>query len=175
MIQLKGEKIHLRALEPTDLDNLYAWENDPANWKVSHTQAPFSRFVLEQYLASAHEDIYTVKQLRLIIADNENQQAVGTIDLFEFDPNHLRAGIGILIAAPEDRRKGYAAEALKLLLNYCFETLNLHQLFCNIAVDNEPSILLFQKAGFSITGLKKEWNREGQHFKDELFLQLIHP
>ncbi|MDQ3046593.1 MAG: GNAT family N-acetyltransferase [Bacteroidota bacterium] len=169
---LKGRNISLRALEPEDIDLLYQWENDADNWLVSNTQTPFSKFVLEQYIASSHIDIYSAKQLRLVICE-QNGLAVGSIDLFDFDPNNLRAGLGILISDKSDRRRGYASEALELLVEYCFHTLNLHQVFCNITTDNEPSILLFQKHGFSITGLKKQWVRDGEKFKDELLLQRI--
>jgi diamine N-acetyltransferase len=177
-MQLKGEHILLRAVEPADIDVLYQWENDTDNWKVSNTLAPFSRFVLEQYIATAHQDIYTVKQLRLMINRSPSSQAegsmpVGCIDLFDFEPNHQRAGVGILISDKSDRRKGYASEALEILIQYCFLSLNLHQLYCNITPDNEASILLFQKHGFQITGIKKEWIREGTTFKDELMLQRI--
>jgi len=171
-LKLQGQHILLRALEPGDIEALYQWENDTENWKVSSTQTPFSRFVLEQYIASAHQDIYSVKQLRLIICANENKP-VGCIDLFDFEPNHLRAGIGVLIAEKSERRKGYASEALELLIEYCFKLLNLHQLYCNITTDNEASILLFQKHGFQITGIKKQWIRDGDSFKDELLLQRI--
>lgn len=171
-MKLQGQHISLRAMEPSDIDLLYIWENDAETWAISNTQAPFSRFVLEQYITTAHQDIYTIKQLRLIIC-NEDNKAVGSIELFDFDPNHLRAGVGILIAEKADRKKGYASEALALLIDYSFLSLNLHQLFCNIAVDNEPSILLFQKHGFLITGMKKQWIREGDRFKDELLLQKI--
>ncbi|HSH67836.1 MAG TPA: GNAT family protein, partial [Bacteroidia bacterium] len=80
---------------------------------------------------------------------------------------------GILIADKLDRGKGFASEALTLITNYCFELLNLNQLYCNVTVDNEMSILLFKKHGFEITGVKKSWIREGNVFKDELLLQLI--
>ncbi|MCW3083912.1 MAG: acetyltransferase, ribosomal protein N-acetylase [Bacteroidetes bacterium] len=176
-MKLKSEFITLRAIEPADIDVLYNWENDTDNWKVSSTQTPFSRFVLEQYITSAHEDLYTAKQLRLmidtIVPAGEEVRAVGSIDLFDFDPNHLRVGIGILIADKSDRKKGYASETLKLLVEYCFTSLNLKQVYCNITIDNEPSILLFQKHGFQITGIKKQWIRDGAVFKDELLLQRI--
>lgn len=179
-MKLSGQHILLRALEPSDIDALYAWENDTNTWKVSNTQTPFSRFVLEEYIVSSHQDIYAAKQLRLMIdalpdasSGETANRSVGCIDLFEFDANHQRAGIGILIADKADRRQGYANEALKIMIDYCFNTLNLHQLFCNIAIDNEPSILLFQQHGFQVAGIKKQWIREGSKFKDELFLQKI--
>ena len=175
-MKLTGSHVHLRAMEPTDIDILYSWENDTSNWKLSNTQAPFSRQVLKQYIESAHLDIYSVKQLRLIIEEHSSSKQarpIGCIDLFDFDPQHLRAGIGILIAAENDRRKGYASEALSLLTNYCFDVLNLNQVYCNITVDNESSILLFNKHGFQITGVKKAWIKEGNLYKDELLLQFF--
>jgi diamine N-acetyltransferase len=169
---LLGERVRLRALEPHDIDLLYKWENDTAVWVASNTFTPFSRFVLEQYIASSHNDLYTNKQLRLMITTREGKD-VGAIDLFDFDPHHQRAGIGILIADREDRGKGFASEALGLLINYCFVHLHLHQLYCNVTVNNEESVLLFQKHKFVITGIKKEWIRLGDRFVDELLMQLV--
>jgi diamine N-acetyltransferase len=169
---LLGERIRLRALEPQDVDLLYHWENDPAIWKASNTLTPFSRFVLEQYIASSHLDLHTNKQLRLMITTRDGKD-VGCIDLFDFEPSHQRAGIGILIAQEQDRGKGYASEALTLLTQYCFHVLHLHQLYCNVTVDNEESIMLFQHHKFIITGIKKDWVRVGDVFMDELLMQLV--
>lgn len=170
---IKGQHIYLRALEPYDVDVLYKWENNRQIWHVSNTQTPFSRYVLEQFLVNAHEDIYTNKQLRLIISENNSESAVGAIDLFDFDPYHLRAGIGILIAE-EFRNKGFAYEALALLKDYAFNTLLLKQLYCNVTVSAPASLQLFEKTGFEKIGLKKQWNRvSATEFEDEWFLQLL--
>jgi len=175
MIQMQlllGERIRLRALEPQDVATLYQWENDTAIWVASNTQVPFSKFVLEQYIAASHLDLHTNKQLRLMITTKEGLD-VGAIDLFDFDSQHQRAGIGILVAEKMDRGKGYATEALNLLIQYCFTQLHLHQLYCNITIDNEASIQLFKKHNFAITGIKKDWIRVGDSFVDELLLQLV--
>jgi diamine N-acetyltransferase len=175
MIQMQlllGERIRLRALEPQDVATLYQWENDTAIWVASNTQVPFSKFVLEQYVAASHLDLHTNKQLRLMITTKEGLD-VGAIDLFDFDSQHQRAGIGILVAEKMDRGKGYATEALNLLIQYCFTQLHLHQLYCNITIDNEASIQLFKKHNFAITGIKKDWIRVGDSFVDELLLQLV--
>ena len=169
---LLGERIRLRALEPQDVATLYQWENDTAIWVASNTQVPFSKFVLEQYVAASHLDLHTNKQLRLMITTKEGLD-LGAIDLFDFDSQHQRAGIGILVAEKMDRGKGYATEALNLLIQYCFTQLHLHQLYCNITIDNEASIQLFKKHNFAITGIKKDWIRVGDSFVDELLLQLV--
>ena len=172
-------EIILRAPEPSDLDVLYHWENDPAIWHVSNTYTPFSKYILEKYIENAHLDIYQVKQLRLMIdvRDNGNMHArpVGTIDLFDFDPYHNRAGIGILIGEKSDRRKGYASLALRKFIDYSFNTLQLHQLYCNISQGNTESLKLFRKCGFHVTGLKTDWIKTPGKYISEYILQLINP
>lgn len=171
-MNLRGENIFLRALEPDDLEILYKWENNPGIWRVSNTLAPFSKFVLEQYLVNAHEDIFTAKQIRLMVCLHD-AKAIGTIELFDFDALNGRVGIGILIDELA-QGKGYAQDALKVLVDYCFEILLLKQVFCNISAGNEKSIHLFKKIGFTESGCKKNWNKVGQNkYEDEFILQLI--
>ena len=172
MDTLSYGKIKLRPLEPEDLEFLYKWENDPAIWQVSNTMVPFSRYILKQYLEESHRDIFETKQLRLII-ENSNEQAVGAIDLFDFDPYHQRAGIGILIYNKDDRGKGLASDALTLMTKYAVEVLGLHQLYANITVDNETSIHLFKKVGFEFSGTKKDWIKTSEGWLDEEVYQKI--
>jgi len=152
---LKTDTLYLRAVENSDLDFLYALENDVSVWRVSNTIAPFSKEVIAQYLEQATLDIYTTKQLRFVIC-TPKEERIGVIDLFDFDPIHRRAGIGIIILPPYQRQK-FASEALKLLLNYCFHYLLLHQVYCSVAADNVASIGLFQKHDFRIIGKRKQW------------------
>lgn len=170
---IQNGHIYLRALEKTDLETLYACENDMAVWRVSNTQTPFSKHLLEQYLTVSHQDIYTNKQLRLMVCHNESGKAIGTVDLFEFEPAHARIGVGVLIFE-EFRNKGYAFDALNCLKTYAFETLLVNQLFCNISSSNRESISLFEKLGFENTGVKKKWNKiSANEFEDELMYQLV--
>jgi len=179
MIPLAGKNIKLRAIEPSDLDVLYEWENDPENWLVSNTSAPFSRHTLQKYIENAHQDIYEARQLRLMIdrqdASADGPETVGIIDLFDFDPLHLRAGIGILIAQKGDRMKGLASEAVSLLMDFAFHSLHLHQLYCNVAEDNAASLKLFSKLGFSEAGRKRHWIRSREKWLDVYLFQKINP
>ena len=173
MITLKGKNIFLRALEPSDLDFLYNLENDENLWEVSNTTTPYSRYILKQYLANSHRDIYDVKQLRLVICKNETKTQIGFIDLFDFDPKHNRVGVGLVIFLEEEKRKGNASEALGLVCNYAFKNLNVHQIFAGITEGNEGSIKLFEKAGFERSGLKKDWIFSEGKYKNEYLYQLI--
>jgi diamine N-acetyltransferase len=169
---IEGQKIFLRAIEPSDVDLIFAWENNQQNWLNSHTQRPFSRNSIEEYVFSA-KDIYTDKQLRLMIVDKASLNTIGSVDLFECDFNHQRAGVGILIEKEEDRGKGFAKEALSLLCDYSRDVLNFKQLYADVIEHNEVSLQLFQRCGFSIIGVKKDWIRTPNGFVGEYSLQRI--
>ena len=172
---MKYQDIRLRAIEPEDLELLYKWENNNSWWIISNTVAPFSKYTLKRYIRNSHKSIYETGQLRLMIDLITGNQTIGTIDIFDFDPFHIRAGIGILIAEEEQRRKGYASMALKCLTDYCFRTLQLHQLWCNILANNRESIELFQKLGFVQIGIKKDGVKTADGYLDEYMFQLVNP
>ena len=165
----------LRAVEPEDIGLFYLWENDRDVWQVSNCLTPFSRYQLRHYIESNPSDILANRQLRMMIDRRHAEdgiRTVGGIDLFDYDPIHQRAGLGILIASAKDRRQGYAYQAILQMIEYCRNVLFLYQLYCNIAVSNTVSIKLFEKAGFKITGSKKDWLRTKTGWEDELLLQL---
>ncbi len=174
MRTLTGNKVYLRALEPTDLDFLYLLENDEMLWEVSNTLTPYSKFVLQQYLDNAHRDMYEVKQLRLAICLLNTTNPIGFIDLYDFNPTHKRAGVGIVVFSENNKQKGFAKEALQLLIRYCFTHLGLHQLYAGISEDNNKSIGLFEKTGFTKTGERKDWILSNRQYKTEYFYQLIY-
>ncbi len=175
MKTLQAQNIYLRALEPEDLEFVYSIENNVSIWEVSNTQTPYSKFLIKQYLENSHQDIYEAKQLRLVICKNHNFKAIGLIDLFDYDPKNSRIGIGILINNETNRNNGVGSQALGLLIDYCFEILNIHQIFANISTENEASLALFIKFGFQIVGTKKKWNLVNGIYKDENLYQLINP
>lgn len=171
---LNGKSIYLRALEPNDILFLYALENDINLWEYSHTQTPYSNYILQNYLENSHQDIYQAKQLRLVIAQKSTPKPLGFIDLFDFDPKNHRAGLGIAILNTEDKNKGYGTEAVALMLQYCKDFLQLHQLFVNISAENEVSKRLFSSFGFQKIGLKKEWNfYKGKYSDEEMYQKIL--
>ena len=169
---LQNDRILLRAPEPEDLDLLYKWENDSSLWKFGSTLSPISRFTLKEYIANSHLDIFEARQLRLIITLKANGQPIGAIDLFDFDPFHRRAAVGILIDC-SFQRQGLAVEALELIKTYCFNFLHLHQIYAHVPAANLPSLRLFSKCGFHQNGLLREWLSTEKGFEDVYWLQCL--
>ena len=169
---LYGKKIFLRALEPSDVELLYQWENDPEIWQISQTLTPYSKFTLKQFIDSAQEDIFSVKQVRFMINILHTKQTVGILDIFDIDFLNRRAGIGIIIDK-NHRHQEIGTEAIELAINYLFNTLHLHQIYCNVLNTNSISMKLFEKCGFSVIGIKKEWTKTPAGFEDVVMLQRI--
>ena len=162
-------------MEPEDCGAMYRWENDTSLWSLGDTTRPFSREALRGFIAGASQDIYAARQVRLIIAPRSSGVAVGCVDLFDFDPLHRRAGVGILIYEPADRQRGYAQAALRLVSEYAFRHLDMRQLWADIPVSNTASLRLFERAGFTGTAVKKAWVRtpDGTAYEDARFVQLF--
>ena len=169
---LSNQHILLRALEPEDLNFLKAIENDPDNWKHGDTIQPFSEYILKEYIKVAEQSITEAGQLRLMIADLQDEKRIGFIDLYDFDQRNARAGVAIIIH-PDFQRNKFALQALQIIEKYAFDKLHLHQLYASILADNLPSIKLFEKAGYTYSGNKKAWRKTDNEFKDELFYQKI--
>lgn len=169
---LETPDIILRAIEPEDLDLLYSWENDTNVWIISSTIAPFSKDILKKYIENSHLDIYTVKQLRLMINCKKTKKTIGAIDLYDFDPHNKRAGVGLFVS-PEYAKQGYGEKTLRCLLLYCKDVLFLNQVYSEITVINTPSLELFKKVGFIENGKKKSWIKTPDGYIDECILQYM--
>lgn len=167
----KSEKniVRLRAMEPEDLDVLYRIENDRDLWNVGCTNVPYSRFCLHNYIADSRNDIYTDKQLRLMI-ENHDGETVGIIDMINFDPRHQRAELGIIIIN-RFRRLGFASAAIKKIASYAKSILHLHQLYAFIEVDNIASIELFSSLGFEKSSILKDWLYNNGQYSDAILMQ----
>ena len=172
---MKGDtcerRLSLRALEPEDLDFLYTIENDEDMWDMGCANVPYSRYALSNYILSGTCDIYADKQMRLLMQDEEGAP-VGLLDLFNFDPKHLRAEVGI--AVDRHRRDlGYGHEALLQIEKYARHTLHLHQLYAIVVCSNVRSLTMFRKAGFVDGALLKDWVFDGKNYQDALVMQFF--
>jgi len=171
---LTGSKILLRVPGLSDVDFMLSIENDKRYWHLSGNTSPYSIADMETFVKESTSNLESDKQLRLVIFEIASKTKIGLIDIFEYEALHRRAGIGVFIC-DEFRGKGLAADALRVLVHYLFEIIQLHQVWCNVLSDNEASLKMFTAAGFKQTGLKKEWLFFDDSFHDEALLQLINP
>tara|TARA_B100001250_G_scaffold379384_1_gene370015 strand:+ start:93 stop:569 length:477 start_codon:yes stop_codon:yes gene_type:complete len=140
---LIGKKITLRSLKVSDLCFLQSIENNQDNWQFGSENRKFDIQDLLDYIRDASIDIEVAKQYRFVIT--LNTVPIGLIDLFDY--TIVKAGVGVIIKK-EYRNKGFAKEALELLILYSFKTLKINELYANIESRNISSLHLFQSCGF---------------------------
>ena len=163
--------VRLRAMEPEDLDFLYAIENCREVWDIGNTNVPYSRYVLHDYIANASNDIYRDGQVRLII-ENAEGESVGIADVFDFNAQHRRAEVSIVVKR-SCRRLGFGESAMLQMLDYARHTLRLHQIYAVVSVLNEASLSLFSKLGFKRHNTLEEWLFDGEKYIDAVMMQKI--
>ena len=167
---LTGELCTLRQAAIGDVATIVEWENNTDHWLVSNTKSSYSKEEVKHFIE--HEnDIFINQQMRLMIINGSNE-SVGCIDLYDFDVNNKRVGIGILID-PAFRGKGFGIEALTILCRFCFDHLDVRSIYTDVLVNNFSSIRLFESAGFQLNGTKKGWLWDGAEFIDQHFYQLF--
>lgn len=169
-VTLNNGTLALRALEPSDLDILYKWENDPMLWAVSDTVAPYSRKMLWGYLENNTNDIYTNRALRLMVVTASEGTPVGIIDFFNFNPLNNRAELGLFIAA-EHRGKGFGRMAVDMLCDYAANHIGMRQIYIYVTTDNTVCLQLFKDYGFVQSGVLKSWVKRGNTYHDVAVLQ----
>ena len=150
--------VKLRAVEPIDADMMYEVENDSQCWRYGEIIAPLSRRIIREYALNYDANPFSARQLRLIITclSEGCQRQAGVVDLYEIDPIHRRAFVGIYIL-PLFRERGIAHAALRLLEDYAAQTLCLRKLAARIESINTPSIRLFEKAAFVKSATLSDW------------------
>ena len=153
MILLEGEKVILRSVDMSDIDTILLWENSSAEPLYGVYEEQFSREDVVQFIEN--QTLYPIaqtEQLRLMICSHTGER-LGAIDLSEYDGE--TAGVSILIFDVDNRRKGFAHNALQLTIEYA-NKIGLHTLYATIHPKNQASIQLFKKAGFEPKGEKWE-------------------
>lgn len=168
---MQNDFVKLRALEPNDLRILYRWENNMDIWDVGNVVNPLSQAVLQSYIRNSHNNIYQDMQLRMMI-DNMQGVTVGCVDLYDFEPRSLKAGIALLIDSPY-QGNGYAYQTMLLLEHYAFDFLHIHQLYAYIPELNKPSVRLFDKLGYQRSAVLKDWTLHNGQYQNVIVFQKI--
>ncbi len=169
---IEAKRIYLREVYLSDTTgNYYCWMNDPQIIRFLESRfAPQSIAMLQSYVRQEEENPNSV--FMGIIAKN-NDEHIGNIKIHGIDNLHRHAQLSIIIGEKKYWGRGYGTEAIKLAVNFAFNTLNLHRLTAGIYANNVASIKAFKKANFFEEGLRKEHRFYNGTYVDEVALAII--
>lgn len=150
---LKGEKVLLRPVRKTDLENFLKWFNDPEVAQYLAIYLPMTDIGEEKWIEGL-STLQAGKEIVFVIeaCGDDSFVPIGNCGLHRINWKDRDAEAGMAIGEKDYWGKGYGTEALELLLEYGFDQLNLHRVSTGAYEFNERSIRTQQKAGFQIEG-----------------------
>ncbi len=160
---IMGQKLYLRALERSDINEDYlCWINDPEVTEYMTTGTfPSNMEKLEEYY---HRMTTSPNHVILAIVDKGAEKHIGNIALNDIDWISRMANLGIMIGDKQFWDKDYGTEATRLMVQYAFGRLNLHRVWLGVYAGHQSAIRAYQKAGFEVEGeLKNELYRYGKY------------
>jgi RimJ/RimL family protein N-acetyltransferase len=165
----QGEQIKLRAVEPSDWETFHAWNHDTTMARgLYRVPFPQSREAAKRWAEKEATREPEGDNYFWIIEDLAGNVA-GSISSHHCDPRNGTFEYGIALRK-EYQGKGYASEAITLVLRYFFEELRYRKVTARVYSFNEPSIRLHERLGFQKEGqLRCMIYTEGQHFDEIIF------
>jgi RimJ/RimL family protein N-acetyltransferase len=170
---MRDDAIELRALEPSDVALTTAWRNDPAiRDQVLSFRFPVSHVMEARFIERAIAGEGTA-QCVVGIVDLSDGALCGLVYLRDIDWISRHAAFGMMIGRRDRQRRGFGRRALRLMLAYGFDVLNLERIYLFVADYNTAGRRLYETAGFSHEGrLRQHVALEGK-YHDLLVMGLL--
>ena len=169
--KLVGEHIYLSPIRVEDVEKYTGWMNDFET--TDYTGRSSQIYTVEnerKWLEGSIED----KSNQIFgIVDLENDKLIGNCGIYKIDSKNRTATLGIFIGDKEERNKGYGTETIKLLLDYGFNYLNLHEIQLDVMSFNERAIRCYEKAGFKQYGRRRESEYVNGKYYDRISMDIL--
>lgn len=164
-----GNRLYLSPVNNDEVDSYLKWMNDEA---VATNFSLYNRLVSSKNdLKWIYEPNSDMHRYAIVLLDGDG--LIGSISLHNIDHLNRNAFIGIFIGEQKYRGKGYGAEAIRLLLNYGFKTMNLHNIMLSVHADNYPGIACYKSVGFQEVGRLREWVFKNGKYVDKLYMSIM--
>lgn len=163
----QGQHVRLRGVEPRDADVFFTWRDSDLGRFTDFVTVPYSyaatRKYFEEMAAVPKDDVFS------FIIENDAGEVVGIINSHTCDRRVGSFMYGLAIGT-EHRRKGYASEAIFLLLRYFFEELRYQKVTVDVYSNNDASQCLHERLGFTLEGrVRRAVFTLGRHFDKLLY------
>lgn len=172
---IASERIRLRGMERADLPNFVAWLNDPEVRQGIAAFLPMSVVREEQWFEAMLKNPPEEQPFSMEANIDGKWTLIGSIGLRNIDWLSRKAEIGIMIGEKSQWNKGYGSEAMQLMLQHSFETLNLHRIYLKVFANNPRAIRSYEKVGFVLEGRLREAHFTQGTYIDDLIMSILRP
>jgi [ribosomal protein S5]-alanine N-acetyltransferase len=153
--ELTTTRIRLRRVETTDVDEIFFLRSDERVLKYIGKEPAVSKDEVVRFIEGIHEQIASGDSILWGISLKEERQLIGTICLWNIQKQHYRGEIGYILH-PDYQRKGIMQEAISAVIGYGFDRMKLHSIAAHVSPNNDGSIKLLERNGFTREGYFKE-------------------
>jgi len=167
---LTGSKVVLRAPEPSDLPFLVTWSSDPEIRALTAETEPLTRRTAPGYLRTVRKDR---NRLWYVIVDRETGRPVGECGLLRIFWPWKTADLTMIIGEKEYWGRGFADEAMGLLLELAFTDLGLHRLAVGVLETNGRALKFYSRHGFREEGRQREGHFRKGRYHDFVMMSLL--
>lgn len=169
--KIEGEKVYLSPINVEDAEKYVKWLNDE---KINRYLTLYNSIISLTGEKELLEKVAS-EEFMLAIVKKDNDELLGNIGLNQIDYKNGRASLGIFIGEEENLSKGYGSEAIKLMVNYAFNNLRLHNIKLDVFEDNIRAQKAYQKCGFKEYGRRHEALFQNGKYLDEIMMEIINP
>ncbi len=169
---LETERLRLRRVLNEDINEIFALRSDPEVMKYIPRPLVKTKEDALLHIAMINEKIDSNEGINWAITLKDNPKLIGIIGLYRISPEHFRAEIGYMLL-PEYQRKGIIFEAIKSVVKYGFEVMQLHSIEASIDPENFASEKVLQKNGFVKEAHLKENEFYEGRFLDTVIFSLL--
>jgi RimJ/RimL family protein N-acetyltransferase len=170
---LEGELVRLRALELDDLDRCYHWLNDREVTRfLEGGRYPPSTVQERDWLENAVRNRSGFANV-LFAIETKDGVHIGNAGLHEGSPEHRTAKLGIMIGEKEYWSRGYGTDAVRTLLRFAFEQMNLNRVELGTFDFNERAQACYRKCGFVEEGRRREDRYIDGSYHDLLIMGIL--
>jgi diamine N-acetyltransferase len=174
-----GERIRLRGVEKEDLPMFVRWLNDPDVIQGLLVHNPVSQAEEENWFERMikrppDEHVLGIEvREKDIDAGTETWRLIGTLAFDSIDWRNRSAEFGIMIGEKTYWNQGYGTEAVRLLAQHGFKTLNLNRIFLHVFENNPRAIRVYEKDGFISEGRERHAEFRDGRYIDELRMSML--
>ena len=168
-----GERIRLRAITRSDLPFFVEWLNDPEVTRGLMHFLPFSMEDEEGWFEGMRKVPQEEHPLVIDICSEEGWEPIGDCGLFSINWRIRQAEFGIVIGAKQHWNKGYGTEALTLIIQHGFHTLNLNRIYLRVYANNPRAIRSYEKAGLSVEGRLRQGHYDEGQYIDVILMSIL--
>ncbi|MGA7614098.1 MAG: GNAT family protein [Thermoanaerobaculia bacterium] len=159
---IAGEHVILRALEASDLERSYRWMNDPQIVRTLKSRYPMPFHTEAEWLERAVDG--SPDERHFAIEQKDTRAHIGNASLHEIDWVSRRAQFGLFIGEPAAWNRGFGSDAIRTLVRFAFQEMNLRKLRINVFDYNERAKRILAAQGFAQEGkLAGDFYREGEY------------